>query len=394
MVRAIRGQREIMHTKLPFCALAAFAAMIAASWAGQPAAPAPSLPEVVGITLKPENIRITAELNGRCVPFLVAEVRPQVNGIIQKRLFEEGSTVQAEMPLYQIDPSMYEADLASAMAGLARAKANVSVAQTKERRYDSLVGSGAVTKEEYDEIYAAWQQAEADVTMAEAQVKIGRINVDYTKVRSPITGVIGISNFTQGALVTASQAAPLATVQQLDPIYVDVAQSTAGLRALKHALDSGLLQNTGEGHAAVRLILEDGTPYSHPGQIMFSDVTVDQTTGSITLRSQFPNPAFDLLPGMYVKAVLDVAEKDNAIAVPQQALIRNADGSAVVYVAGDDGTVERRPVTVMRALADRWLIADGLAGGERVVIEGIQRIRFMPGAPPPKVKYVEARPRR
>ena len=380
--------------KLPLCVLAAMLAIAASALAGQPVAPAPSLPEVVGITLKPEDIRITAELNGRCVPYLVAEVRPQVNGIIQKRLFEEGSTVQAEVPLYQIDPSMYEADLVSALASLARTKASVAVAQTKERRYDSLVDSGAVTREEYDEVHASWQQAEADVTIAEAQVKIGRINVDYTKVRSPIAGVIGMSNFTQGALVTASQAAPLATVQQLDPIYVDVAQSTAGLRALKHALDSGLLRNTGEGHGAVRLVLEDGTPYPHQGQIMFSDVTVDQTTGSITLRSQFPNPEFDLLPGMYVKAVLDVAEKDNAIAVPQQSLVRNADGSAVVYLVGDDGTVERRTVIVMRALADRWLIADGLKGGERVVVEGIQRIRFMPGAPPPKVKFVEAAPRR
>ena len=370
-----------------------FAAAATNSVAGEKAEPQ-SLPEVVGVVLKPETIRLTSELNGRVAAFLVAEVRPQVNGIILKRLFEEGSTVQAEMPLYQIDPSMYEAQLASARASLAKVRANVDVAKAKEARYDELVKSGAVNKQEYDEVYAAWKQAEAEVVMAEAEVRIANINVDYSKVRAPITGFVGMSNFTQGALVTASQADPLTTVQQLDPVYVNVAQSTAGLRALKRALDSGLLQNTGDGHGAISLVLEDGTPYPHQGEILFSDVTVDETTGSITLRAKFPNPDFDLLPGMYVKAVVDVAEKENAIAVPQQSRVRNPDGTAIVYVVGDDGAVERRTVTVLRALADRWLIADGLKGGERIVTEGIQRIRFAPDAPAPKVKFVEASARR
>ena len=377
-----------MQIKLPLVVLTAFSLLIAAAHPGEAAAP--SLPEVVGIILKPETVRITSQLNGRAAAYVVAEVRPQVNGIILKRLFEEGSTVQAQMPLYQIDPAMYEADLASAQASQAKVEANVDVAAAKERRYGELVKSGAVTKEDYDEVYAAWKQAEADVAMAGAQMKIAQINVDYTQVRSPITGIIGMSNVTQGALVTASQPDPLATVQQIDPIYVNVAQSTAGLRTLKRALDSGLLQNTGEGHGAIRLVLEDGTPYQHVGEILFSDVTVDETTGSITLRAKFPNPEYDLLPGMYVKAVLDTAEKENAITVPQQSLVRNPDGTAAVYVVGDDGTVEKRPVTVLRALANRWLIADGLKGGERVVTEGLQRIRFAPGAPAPKVKFLEA----
>lgn len=350
---------------------------------------APAAPEVTGITLQPETIHITAELNGRAVAFLVAEVRPQVNGIIQKRLFEEGAMVQENMPLYQIDPAMYEAQLASAQTGQAKAEATVDVTDAKERRYDELVKSGAVNKQDYDEVNAAWMEAKADLGTAEAAVRIAQINVDYTKVRSPITGIAGLSTVTQGALVTASQETPLTTVQQLDPIYVDVAQSTAGLRSLKQALDSGLLQNTGTGHAPIRLVLEDGTPYPHTGEVLFSDVTVDETTGSITLRSKFPNPDADLLPGMYVKAILDVAQKQDAIAVPQQSLIRNADGSAFVYVVGDDGTVERRTVTVMRALTNRWLISDGLKGGEKIVVEGIQRIRFVPNAPAPKVKFIE-----
>lgn len=367
-----------------YLSIAVFAALLTYCAAAHPGEAEASLPEVVGIVLKPETVRITTELNGRAAAYVVAEVRPQVDGIILKRLFEEGGTVKADMPLYQIDPAMYEAQLSSAQASLEKANANVDVTWAKERRYEELVKSGAVTKQDYDEVEAAWKEAKADVAVAEAQVKIAKINVDYTKVRSPITGIIGMSSVTQGALVTASQADPLATVQQLDPIYVNVAQSTAGLRTLKQALDSGLLQNTGESHAPIRLVLEDGTPYQHEGQVLFSDITVDETTGSVVLRAKFPNPEFDLLPGMYVKAVIEAAEKSNAITVPQQSLVRNADGTATVYVVGDDGAVERRPVTVLRALADRWLIADGLKGGERVVVEGIQRIRFAPGAPAPR----------
>ncbi len=362
-------------------------------WSGDGWVPrAAALPVLGGSFVQPETIRITTELNGRAASFLVAEVRPQVNGIILKRLFEEGSVVRENMPLYQIDPAMYEAQLASAQASLAKANATVDVTGAKERRYEELVNSGAVNRQDYDEVNAAWVEAKSDVAMAEAAVRIAQINVDYTKVRSPITGVIGMSNVTQGALVTASQAEPLATVQQIDPVYVNVAQSTAGLRALKQALDKGLLQNTGSAHAPIRLILEDGTPYPHEGEVLFSDVTVEQSTGSITLRAKFPNPDADLLPGMYVKAVLEAARKDNAIAVPQQSLVRNPDGTAFVYVVGDDGTVERRAVTVLRAMEDRWLIADGLQGGEKVVTEGIQRIQFVPGAPAPKVRFVEKAP--
>ena len=373
--------KQLSFLFLAICALS--------SWSCRAGETAPRLPEVVVFTAAPGDVNITKELNGRVSAFLVAEVRPQVNGIILDRLFKEGSIVQKGEPLYQIEPSMYQALLENAQANLANVQASVEVAAAKERRYHQLVGSGAVTGQDYDEADASWKEAEAGVRMAQSQVKIAQINVDYTKVHSPITGIVGKSNVTQGALVTASQAEPLTTVQQLDPIYVDVAQATADMRSLKRSIDSGVLQNTGQGHAVIHLILEDGAAYVHTGEVLFSDVTVDETTGTINLRAQFPNPDLDLLPGMYVKAVIDIATKKDAFTVPQQSLIRNPDGSALVYVVAADGTVERRPVTVLRALADRWLLSDGLNGGERVVVEGIQRIRFIPGQPAPKVAVVE-----
>ena len=346
-------------------------------------------PEVGVVTLKAETVGITAELNGRAAAYLVAEVRPQVNGIIQKRLFAEGSNVEAGAPLYQIDPAMYEAQLQAAQADLARANANAEAAGAKERRFRELLESKAVSQQDYDDVNAAYKQAGAEVAIAEAQVRIARINLDYTGVLSPISGRIGKSGVTQGALVTANQANALATIQQLDPIYVDVAQSTAGLLLLKRALDRGTLENTGEGHGTVRLILENGEPYAREGKILFSEVSVDQSTGSVSFRAEFPNPDWDLLPGMYVKAIVEFARKRDAIVVPQAALLRNPDGSAMVYVVGDGGVVERRAVSVLRALKDKWLLDDGLKDGERIVVEGVQRVFFVPGAPPPVVKPVE-----
>lgn len=355
--------------------------------AGEPAAQ--NLPEVGVVTLKASTVKITTELNGRAAAYLVAEVRPQVNGIIQKRLFTEGSNVEANIPLYQIDPAMYEAQLLAAQADLAKASANVDVAGAKEKRYKELVESKAVSQQDYDDVNAAYKQAQAEVGIAEAQVRIAQINLDYTKVLSPISGRIGKSGVTQGALVTANQANALATIQQLDPIYVDVSQSTAGLLLLKRALDKGLLENTGEGHGTVELILENGDHYNHEGKILFSEVTVDQSTGSVSLRAEFPNPNWDLLPGMYVKALVSFAQKKNAITVPQAALMRNPDGSAMVYVVGADGTVERRNVVTLQALKDRWLLDKGLNDGEKIIVEGLQRVIFVPGSPAPKVKPVD-----
>ncbi|MDR1519865.1 MAG: efflux RND transporter periplasmic adaptor subunit [Planctomycetota bacterium] len=353
-------------------------------------AAAPPLPIVGVVTLKAEDVTISQMLNGRAAPSVIAEVRPQVNGIILSRLFEEGSDVTRDMQLYQINPALYDAQLNQAEAGLAKARANVSVAEAKLARYRRLIQAKAVNQQEYDEVEAASKQAEAEVGIAEAAVRLARINVDYAKVRSPITGRIGKSSVTQGALVTASQAAPLAVVQQLDPIYVDVAQPVSWALELKDSLRAGVLQNTGQSHAAVRLTLDNGQPYPETGKLLFADVTVDQSTGSISLRAEFPNPNHVLLPGMFVTAVLDMAQKSGAITIPQRALLREPDGGAYVLLAGAGGAVEKRPVKPLRAIGAKWLIGDGLAAGEKVVVDGFHLIRFPPGGPAPRVETVEA----
>ncbi|MDR1534409.1 MAG: efflux RND transporter periplasmic adaptor subunit [Planctomycetota bacterium] len=357
---------------------------------GDPSGQTPPLPRVGVITLKAEAVTISQELNGRVAPFAIAEVRPQVNGIILRRLFEEGSDVLRDMQLYQIDPALYEAQLNRAEAGLAKAKANVSVAEAKLARYRRLIQAKAVNQQEYDEVEAASKQAEADVGIAEAEVRLARINVDYAKVRSPIAGRIGKSLATQGALVTASQSAPLAVVQQLDPIYVDIAQPVSWVLELQESLRAGVLQNTGESHAEVRLTLDNGQAYGERGKLLFADVTVDQSTGSISLRAEFSNPNHTLLPGMYVTAILDLARKDDAIAIPQRALFRDAGGEAFALLVAGDGGVERRRVVPLRALTGKWLIGEGLSPGERVVVDGFHFIRFAPGGPAPRVEPVEA----
>lgn len=362
--------------------------LVATAVAAEPAA-SPALPEVGVVTLKAETVALTTQLNGRAAARIVAEVRPQVNGIIQDRLFEEGTDVKANQQLYQIDPGMYQAQLESAKAVLAKAKANAEAARAKKDRYDELLTQKAVSQQDWDEVNAAHLQAQAEIGIADSQVTIAQINVDYTKVFAPISGRIGKSGVTQGALVTANQSDPLATIQQIDPIYVDVSQSTAGLLQLKRALDKGTLRRAGKDGPTVKLILENGEEYAHPGRILFSDITVDQNTGSVSMRSEFPNPDWDLLPGMYVKAVVTAAEKDAAITVPQPSLMRASDGSAYVYVVAADGSVERRTVATMAALKNRWLIGDGLKEGEKIVVEGLQRIRFVSGSPSPKVKAVE-----
>ncbi|MCC8179962.1 MAG: efflux RND transporter periplasmic adaptor subunit [Planctomycetes bacterium] len=344
--------------------------------------------EVGVISLKTEDVTITQELNGRVTPFLLAEVRPQVNGIILNRMFDEGSDVEKDMPLYQIDPAIYEAEYNRAMANLNKARANVEVAVAKLARYDRLIEARAVNQQEYDEVEAASRQAEAEVGIAEAEARLAKINLDYATVKSPISGRIGKSWVTQGALVTASQADPLAIVQQLDPVYVDVSQPINWLLMVKRGLDPAVLENTGESHAVVNLLLDTGDRYEHEGHLLFADVTVDQTTGSISIRAEFPNPNHDLLPGMYVRAVIDVAQIKNAVTVPQIALIRNAAGEAFVYVVRDDNSVERRKVNPLRTIDDRWIIGDGLSGDERIVVEGLQRVMFMPNDPNPKINPV------
>ncbi|BBA71128.1 Multidrug resistance protein MexA [Geobacter sulfurreducens] len=337
--------------------------------------PASGPPEVGVIVVKPERVALTTELPGRTSPLLIAEVRPQVSGIIQKRLFVEGSDVKAGQVLYQIDPATYQAAFASAKAALARAEANLIPARLKEERFRDLVKIKAVSQQDYDDANAALKQAEADVASAKAAVETARINLAYTKVTAPISGRIGRSAITDGALVTANQATALATIQQLSPIYVDVTQSSAELLKLKQNLASGIMKDNAAAQAKVKLLLEDGSPYPLPGTLKFSEVTVDQSTGSITLRAVFPNPKQTLLPGMFVRAIVEEGVSDQAMLVPQRGVTRNPQGEAMVLVVGAEEKVEPRVIKVVRTVGENWLVSDGLKAGDRVILEGIQKAR-------------------
>lgn len=336
---------------------------------------AASAVEVGVIVVQPQKVLFTTELSGRTSPFQIAEVRPQVSGIIQKRLFEEGTDVKMGDTLYQIDPATYEADLASARASLARAQANVAPTRLTMQRYKDLVNISAVSRQEYDSADAAYKQALAEVGVNKAAVENARIRLDYTRVTSPISGRIGRSQVTPGALVTENQSQPLATVQQLDPMYVDVTQSSTEVLRLKRSLESGQLQRADSDHASVRLLLEDGTEYAEAGTLQFTDVSVDESTGAVTLRAIFPNPRQDLLPGMYVRAILNEGVDEAAILLPQRALVRDARGNATAYVVNADDKIEIRPLKVGRTHGTSWVVLDGLAAGDRVVVEGLQKIR-------------------
>jgi len=336
-------------------------------------------PEVAVVTVQPERLMLTAELPGRTSAYLIAEVRPQVGGIIQKRLFTEGSDVKEGDVLYQIDPAIYEATYNSAKAALARAEANLPAIRSRAERFRELLTDKAVSRQDYDDADAALKQAEAEVEAGKAAVETARINLDYTRVTAPISGRIGRSSVTDGALVTAGQPDALATIQQLSPIYVDVTQSSAELLRLKQNLASGLLKSDAKAQAKVRLILEDGSPYLLPGTLKFSEVTVEQSTGSITLRAIFPNPNHTLLPGMFVRAILEEGVSENAILVPQRGVTRNAAGDAMVMVVGNEEKVEPRVIKVLRTVGENWLVSEGLKGGDRVILEGLQKAR--PGVP-------------
>ena len=343
-----------------------------------------SAPEVGVVTLKAEPLNITTELPGRTSAYRIAEVRPQVGGIILKRNFVEGSDIQAGSSLYQIDPATYQAAYDSARGDLAKAEAAANIARLTVNRYKTLVGTKYISQQEYDTAVADARQADAAVTAAKAAVETARINLAYTKVTSPINGRIGKSSVTEGALVTSNQANALATVQQLDPIYVDVTQSSNDFLRLKEELANGTLEQEG-GKAKVELILENGQKYPQVGALEFSDVTVDESTGSITIRAVFPNPKGDLLPGMFVRARLDEGIKNNALLVPQQGVTRNPRGEATVMVVGADNKVENRTVTAAQAIGDKWLVTAGLKSGDKVIVTGLQKIR--PGV---QVKVEEA----
>lgn len=334
-------------------------------------------PEVGIVTLQPQKVDIATELPGRTTPYLIAEVRPQVTGIIQKRAYEEGSEVKAGDLLYQIDPASYQATVDSARASVAKAEATVTSLRLKAQRYKELTKIKAVAQQEYDDADAAVKQAEAEIALAKATLETALINLDYTRVTAPISGRIGRSSVTQGALVTANQATALATIQQLDPIFVDVTQSSTEALKLRRALESGAIRAAGA--ATVRLVLEDGTPYPLDGRMEFAEVTVDQGTGAITLRALFPNPQMRLLPGMFVRALVLQGVNDSAILIPQRAVTRDPRGNPVALFLSPDGKVEQRQLVIGRAIGENWLIDKGAAAGDRVIVEGTQKVR--PGAP-------------
>jgi membrane fusion protein (multidrug efflux system) len=332
---------------------------------------------VTVVTLEARPVALTRELPGRTSAFLIAEVRPQVSGIVKQRLFREGAWVQAGQPLYQLDDATYRADYGVAKAALARADAALDAAQLRARRSAELVKTGLVSAQDNDNAVAALHQAEADVEAARAALTAAGVVVEHARIMSPIAGRIGKSSVTEGALVTADQDAPLATVQQLDPMYVDLTQSSAELLQLGKDIAAGTTQ--AGSSMPIAIVLEDGTRYVHDGTLEFSDVTVDPSTGSYLLRVQVPNPEHTLLPGMYVRAVVSSGVRPKGLLVPQQGIARDPRGNATALVVGADGKVEQRAVQVSRTVGDKWLVDSGLAAGDRVIVEGLQKIQ--PGMP-------------
>ena len=346
--------------------------------AGAPGgAAAQRAPQVSVTEIQPTELDMTTTLQGRTAPYLVADVRPQVAGILQKRLFKEGSEVKEGQALYQIDPAVYEAAVASAKAELQRAQAVLYQTRLTANRYAQLVKTNAISKQNNDDAQAAYKQAQAAVAAAEAGLKNAQINLDYTTVRSPISGRIGRSLVTPGALLSAHQAQNMAVVQTLDPIYVDVTQSSKEILSLKKDIAAGKLKTKG-GAIPVTLIMEDGTKYPQTGELTLSEVSVDPGTGTITLRAEFPNPENILLPGMFVRTELPQGTMEKALLVPQRAVMREANGTPYVYVV-EDGKIAIRRLVTHRTQGQTWIVEEGLKPGEKVVIEGLQRIR--PGVP-------------
>jgi membrane fusion protein (multidrug efflux system) len=336
-------------------------------------------PEVGVVTVAPGEVGLLTELPGRLEPSRVAQVRARAAGIVQKRLFTEGSDVRAGQPLFSIDPAPYAAAFSSAQATLARAQANLGQATALAQRYKPLVEANAISKQDYANAVAAQQQAEAEVASGRAAVQAAQINLNYASVTAPISGRIGRALVTEGALVGQGEATQLAVVQQINPMYVNFTQSATEVMNLRRALEQGRLKRaTGREGALVRVVLEDGTEHPQPGRLLFSDLTVDATSGQITLRAEVPNPNGTLLPGLFVRVRLEQAKANNAVLLPQQAVTRGAQGDTVMVV-DKDGKVSPRPVKVGGEQAGQWVIVDGLKTGEQVVVDGFQKMR--PNAP-------------
>ena len=361
------------------------AALIACGGHGDETSSGPA-PQVTVLTLKKQPVTLTRSLPGRTSAYLIAEVRPQVSGIVKRRLFIEGGNVTAGQVLYDLDDSLYRAQYNSAKASLQKAQATLQAARLAAKRSAELVGIEAVSAQDNETAVAALGQADADVAAAQAAVDSGAVNLAYAHIVAPISGRIGKSTVTQGALVTAGQAAPLATIQQLDPIYVEVNQSSSEWLALKQDIDAGRVE-TDRAAAPAKILLENGTAYPHEGQLQFSDVTVDPSTGNFLLRAIVPNPRLLLLPGMYVRAILNEGLLTQALLAPQVGITRDAKGNGSAMVVNRAGKVEARSVRVSRTLGDQWLVEEGLSAGDRLIVEGLQKVQ-----PDMSVQAVEQSP--
>ncbi|WP_024302857.1 efflux RND transporter periplasmic adaptor subunit [Pseudogulbenkiania sp. MAI-1] len=383
------------NTSLRLITVATLAAVAALAGCGEKQAQQPGTanqpPQEVGIvTVKQESLALSTELPGRLNPYRVAEVRARAAGIVLKQVFREGSDVKQGELLFRIDPAPLQASLLSAQASLAKSEATLAQAKLQEGRYKELVAVNAVSKQDYDNAVAAVKQGQADVAAGKAAVQTAKLNLGYTTVTSPIPGRIGKAQVTEGALVGQNEPTLLATVQQLDPIYLDFTQSSTEMLRLRRAFESGELESVAPGQAKVRLVLEDGSEYPQTGKLLFSDVTVDQSTGMVTLRAEFPNPKHELLPGMYARARLAQAVDKQALTIPQPALQRGQGGSASVMLVGADNKVQVQQVKAETAVGDKWVITSGLKAGDRVIVQGLQKVR--PGVPVKPVPVAASAP--
>jgi membrane fusion protein (multidrug efflux system) len=380
MINVVARKWKPMDTRSPTAKIVSITAILAL--VGCKPAPndtgasgATNRPEVGVITLHPQAVAITAELPGRIVASLMAEVRPQVAGIIQHLLFTEGGEVARDAPLYQIDAAPYRAVYDSAVAALQKAEAAVPSAQVKVERYQGLVKQNAVSRQDLDDAVAALAQAKADVATAKANVETARINLDYTTIKAPISGRTDKSSLTPGALVTAAQPTALTTIRTLDPIYVDVTQSSTNLLNLRQAIDAGRIKVAGS-NIAVKLKLENGTIYPLTGKLEFSEANVSTTTGTFTVRAEFPNPQRLLLPGMYVRAIVEEGVAPNSFLVPQRAIARNTKGEPIGMFLDQNNNVEQRALSIGRSVGNNWLVSAGVGDGDRVIVEGSQFVRI------------------
>jgi len=387
VLERLRGNKAVSLGNSPRLILSVLTASLFLTACEKAAGPAPARgpAEVAVVEIKTADVPLSSELPGRTSAYRIAEVRPQVGGIIAKRLFVEGSEVKAGDPLYQIASELFVAEVNRAKAAVLRAKATLSAAVLKTDRYEDLIGKKTISQENYDDAHAALREAKANVAVAKAEQEIAAINLQYSLIKAPISGRIGSSFVTDGALVEAEQEEVLAVIRQLDPLYVDITQTSRELLTMKRQLAAGQLEQAGMEGTAVHLMLEDGSEYARLGRLQFAEVSVDQSTGAVTLRATVPNPDTVLLPGMFVRARLELGLQKSAVLAPQQAITYEYSGSAVAMVVGADNKVERRLIKTGQVVGDQWLILEGLQAGEKIIIGGLQKVR--PGAEVTTVAY-------